>query len=155
LSGRAQIWGCESSLECERENNKSQWFERVKPSQKSHNTYSKLPHYDFEKELAAVPKKPIEDYRQQALEYVDEVIEARDSVRPDSPQTAFELPNGIGRSARRRGCGRGNSHMMRSGMPAARIADMCLIAWQCYSRTTMLKQPPSRRIMQMRSERRI
>jgi len=84
-----------------REKDNSQWFERVKPSQKSHDTYSKLPNYDREVELAAVPNEPTENYRQQALEYVDKVIKARHSVRPDSLQSVFELPNGISRSTRR------------------------------------------------------
>ena len=84
-----------------REDSTSEWFERVKPPKNPHPTVTKLPDYDHEEELAAVPEEPTENYRQQALEYVEGVIEARDSVRPDSLQSASELPDGISRSTSR------------------------------------------------------
>jgi hypothetical protein len=84
-----------------REDSTSEWFERVKPPKNPHPTVTKLPDYDHEEELAAVPEEPTESYRQQALEYVEGVIEARDSVRPDSLQSASELPDGISRSTSR------------------------------------------------------
>lgn len=84
-----------------REDSTSQWFERVKPPKNPHPTVTKLPDYDHEEELAAVPEEPTENYRKQALEYVEGVIEARDSVRPDSLQSASELPDGISRSTSR------------------------------------------------------
>ena len=83
------------------EDGTSQWFEMVKPPKKPHPTVTKGPDYDHEEELAAVPKEPTENYRQQALKYVEGVIEARDTVRPDSLQPASELPEGISRSTSR------------------------------------------------------
>lgn len=54
-----------------REDSTSEWFERVKPPKNPHPTVTKLPDYDHEEELAAVPEEPTESYRQQALEYVE------------------------------------------------------------------------------------
>lgn len=80
------------------EDSRPRWFELVKPPKRPHPTVTKGPDYDHEEELAAVPEEPTDSYQQKALEYIEAVIEARDSVRPDSFQPASELPDGIGRS---------------------------------------------------------
>jgi len=79
----------------------SQWFDLVKPPETPHPTVTKGPDYDHEEELAATPEEPTDNYRQQALEYVEGVIEARDSVRPDSLKPVSDLPDCISRTTSR------------------------------------------------------
>jgi hypothetical protein len=61
-----------------------QWYEMIQPPETPGPTEAQLPDYDHEAEIAAVPDQPTDAYRQQALDYVEAVIETRERIRPDS-----------------------------------------------------------------------
>jgi hypothetical protein len=72
-----------------------EWFEWIHPPESPRPWDGMAPDYDHEAELAAVPDTPTEEYRQQALDYVEAVLAAREDVRPDSLRPLDDLPTGI------------------------------------------------------------
>lgn len=84
-----------------RADERSQWYELIQPPETPGPTEAQLPDYDHEAEIAAVPDQPTDAYRQQALDYVEAVIETRERLCPDSLRLISELPDGIGRRTSR------------------------------------------------------
>lgn len=77
------------------DDNADRWFTAVQPPDSPSPQVASLPGYDHEEELEAVPEEPTEEYRQRAMEYLGEVIDAKEKVRPPSLSPADELPGGI------------------------------------------------------------
>lgn len=82
-------------------NDEGKWFDQMRPPESTGPWEDMEPDYDHEAELAAVPENPTEKYRQQALDYVEAVLAARENVRPDSLRSLDDLPIGIVRRTTR------------------------------------------------------
>lgn len=82
-------------------NDGEDWFECVRPPESPGPWEDMAQDYDHEAELEAVPNEPTAEYRQQALDYVEEILTARNTVRPNSLRSVNELPDGIARKTSR------------------------------------------------------
>ena len=76
---------------------KGDWFETIRPPKSTGPHEDMEPDYDHEAALSAAPSEPVEEYRQQAIEYVEAVLAAREKIRPNSLRQLSELPAGIDR----------------------------------------------------------
>lgn len=75
--------------------NEGEWFEWIQSPESPGPWEDMAPDYDHEAELAAVPDTPSEEYRQQALDYVEAVLAAREDIRPDSLRPLDDLPTDL------------------------------------------------------------
>lgn len=99
--GRFPDSGLQQLAELLRVDERSQWYELIQPPETPGLIEAQLPDYDHEAEIAAVPDEPTDEYRQQALDYVEAVLETRERLRPESLRLVSDLPDGIGRTTSR------------------------------------------------------
>jgi hypothetical protein len=79
----------------------SEWYPVVQPPEQPPLDLATHPDYDHEAELAATPDSPTSAYRERALEYVEDIIAARDKVRPGGLEPVDDVPQGIERRTTR------------------------------------------------------
>jgi len=77
------------------------WFDRICPRESPGLLDDMAKDNDQEAELTAVPDEPTEEYRQQALDYIEEILTARDNAQPDSLRPLDKLSDGITRRTSR------------------------------------------------------